>query len=170
MDMSRRFLDTLAHPERLGRTATEVGDLARTGSDQLHPAGSELWQRRSRRRRLLALSLPFEPAHRAAQALGGTINDLFLTGAAEAGHRYHAELGASPERFHVTFVVSTRTDGGAANAFSPVPVDVPAGAMPLAERFSVIHGRLQERRAEVHGGGPDRHRRCARQPAARPGW
>jgi hypothetical protein len=100
--------------------------------------------------------VPFDDARRAAKALGGTINDFFLTGAAEAGHRYHAELGADPHRFHITFVVSTRDDAGtdAANAFSPVPVEVPAGAMTLAERFAVIRERLQERRGEVHGGGP----------------
>lgn len=154
VDLGRRVLDTLAHPERLGQAATEATDLVHTGTEQLQPAGSELWAQRSRRRRLLALSVPFEPARRAAKALGGTINDFFVTGAAEAGHRYHAALGADPDRFHITFVVSTRADAEAANAFSPVPVEVPAGAMSLAERFAVIHQRLQERRAGVHGDGP----------------
>ncbi len=154
VDFGRRFLDALAHPTRLGQAATEATHLAHTATDQLQLAGSELWRRRSRRRGLLALSVPFEPAHRAANALGGTINDFFLTGAAEAGHRYHAALGADPHRFHITFVVSTRADADAANAFSPVPVEVPAGALPLNERFALIHQRLQERRAEVHGGGP----------------
>ena len=154
VDLGRRVLGTLAHPERLGQAATEATHLAHQSTEQLQPAGSELWRRRSRRRRLLALSVPFEPAHRAAKALGGTINDFFLTGAAEAGHRYHTALGADPHRFHITFVVSTRADAETANAFSPVPVEVPAGAMPPDERFAVIHERLQERRAEVHGGGP----------------
>ena len=154
VDLGRRVLDAIAHPERLRQAATEATHLAHTGTEQLQPAGSELWRRRSRRRRLLALSVPFEPAHRAAKALGGTINDFFLTGVAEAGHRYHASLGADPDRFHITFVVSTRVDAETANAFSPVPVEVPAGAMPPDERFAVIHQRLQERRAEVHGGGP----------------
>ncbi|HMK12593.1 MAG TPA: wax ester/triacylglycerol synthase domain-containing protein [Acidimicrobiales bacterium] len=154
VDLGRQVLDAVAHPEHLGGAATEATDLAHTVTDQLHPAGSELWRRRSRRRRLLALSVPFEPAHRSAKMLGGTINDLFVTGAVEAGHRYHAAMGADPERFHITFVVSTRADVDTANAFSPVPVDVPAGAMPLHERFTVIHQRLLERRAWVHGGGP----------------
>ena len=154
VDLGRQVLEVVAHPERLGRAATEATDLAHTATDQLHPAGSELWRRRSRRRRLLALSVPFEPAHRAAKALGGTINDFFLTGVVEAGHRYHAALGADPQRFHITFVVSTRADTQTANVFSPVPVEVPAGAMPADERFAVIHQRLVERRAAVHGGGP----------------
>ena len=117
VDLGRRVLGTLAHPERLGQAATEATHLAHQSTEQLQPAGSELWRRRSRRRRLLALSVPFEPAHRAAKALGGTINDFFVTGAAEAGHRYHTALGADPDRFHITFVVSTRADAETANAF-----------------------------------------------------
>ncbi len=154
VDLGRQVLDAFVHPEHLGQAATEATHLVHTGAEQLHPAGSDLWRRRSRHRRLLALSVPFEPAHRAAKAMGGTINDFFLTGAAEAGHRYHAALGVDPHRFHITFVVSTRADAKAANAFSPVPVEVPAGAMPPDERFTMIHECLQERRAEVHGGGP----------------
>jgi len=154
VDVGRRVIDTLTHPDRIGQAATEATHLVHQSTEQLQPAGSELWRRRSRRRRLLALSVPFEPARRAAKALGGTINDFFLTGAAEAGHRYHAALGADPHRFHITFVVSTRGDDASANAFTPVPIEVPAGAMPANERFVVIHQRVQERRAEVHGGGP----------------
>ena len=101
------------------------------------------------------LSVPFDPAHHAAKALGGTLNDFFMTGAAEAAHRYHRELGASPEHFHVTFVVSTRTDPSSGeNAFTPVPVELPGGAMDLTERFSSIHDLLGQRRADVHGSGP----------------
>jgi hypothetical protein len=101
------------------------------------------------------LSVPFEPAHRAAKALGGTLNDFFMTGAAEAAYRYHRELGASPEFFHVTFVVSTRTDPSSGeNAFTPVPVELPGGSIDLAERFSAIHDRLGQRRGDVHGSGP----------------
>ncbi len=154
VDLGRRVFDALTHPKRLGQSATEATHFAHTATDQMQLAGSELWQRRSRRRGLLALSVPFEPAHSAAKALGGTINDFFLTGAVEAGHRYHVALGADPHRFHITFVVSTRSGAEAANAFSPVPVEVAAGAMPIAERFALIHQHLQERRAEVHGGGP----------------
>ena len=154
VDLGRQVLDA-CRPPRTARPGRDGGHPTRhTATDQLHPAGSELWRRRSRRRRLLALSVPFEPAHRAAKTLGGTINDFFVTGAVEAGHRYHAAVGADPERFHITFVVSTRTDVDTTNAFSPVPVDVPAGAMPLHERFAVIHQRLLDRRAGVHGGGP----------------
>ena len=152
---TRRVMSMAARPDRLVRAGVEAAGLVRTTADQLQQAGSELWRDRSRRRRLEVLSVPFDPAHHAARALGGTLNDFFMTGAAEAAHRYHRALGASPERFHVTFVVSTRTDASSGeNAFTPVPVELPAGAMDLAERFSSIHDVLGQRRGDVHGSGP----------------
>jgi len=50
--------------------------------------------------------------------------------------------------------VSTRGDAGGANAFTPVPVELPAGAMPLRERFAAVHDLLKRRREAVHGDGP----------------
>jgi WS/DGAT/MGAT family acyltransferase len=155
IDLIRKIVDLAMHPERLVRTSVEAAGLVRTTTDQLHPAGSVLWRNRSRRRHLEALSVPFEAAHHSAKTLGGTLNDFFMTGAAEAAHRYHRQLASSPERFHVTFVVSTRTDDSSGeNAFTPVPVELPGGAMDLVERFNSIHRLLGQRRREVHGSGP----------------
>ena len=155
IDLAGKIVDVTMHPDRVVRAGIEAAGLVRTTTDQLHPAGSALWHNRSRRRHLEALSVPFEAAHHSAQALGGTLNDFFMTGAAEAAHRYHRELGASPERFHVTFVVSTRTDASSGeNAFTPVPVELPGGAMDLVERFASVHRVLGQRRDEVHGSGP----------------
>ncbi len=154
-DLARRAVRGLSRPRGLGRAGSEAADLLKTAGDQLHAAGSDLWRNRSRRRRAEALTLPFEPVRTAAHELGGTINDFFLTGAVEAGLRYHQRLGSQPERFHITFVVNVRADGdGSANAFSPVPVEVPAGPMPLAERFAALHGLVGAKREQVHGGGP----------------
>lgn len=73
----------------------------------------------------------------------------------EAGYRYHRAFDVSPAHFHVTFVVSTRTDAADAhNAFSPVPVELPGGEMDLTERFIAIHKLLRQRRSEIHGAGP----------------
>jgi hypothetical protein len=114
-----------------------------------------LWSHRSRKRRFEVLSLPLAATREAAHRWGGTINDIFLTGAVEAGRRYHLERGEDPELFHITFVVSTRSDDtSGANAFTPVPVQLPAGPLPLAERFHKVHESLRQRRSQVHGGGP----------------
>ncbi|MEA5558074.1 wax ester/triacylglycerol synthase domain-containing protein [Nodularia spumigena] len=154
-DLARRALKAATRPKGLGEVGSDAVDLLKTANEQLHPAGSELWRNRSRRRHAEALSLPFDDVRAAAHALGGTINDFFLTGAVEAARRYHLELGVEPKRFHVTFVVSTHTEtDDSPNAFSPVPVELPAGPMSLAQRFETVRSHVGLKRSEVHGGGP----------------
>ena len=153
--LALRALKAVARPKGIGEAGSDAVDLLKTADEQRHPAGSELWRNRSRRRHAEALSVPFEGARSAAHALGGTINDFFLTGAVEAARRYHLDLGVEPERFHVTFVVSTHTDNDdSANAFSPVPVEVPAGPMSLSDRFAAVSSLASSKRGQVHGGGP----------------
>jgi diacylglycerol O-acyltransferase / wax synthase len=154
IDVTRRALDVLSHPDRLAEAGDETTSLLRTAIDQLRPAGSPLWRERSRRRRFEPLSLSLEDARRAGKALGGTVNDVFMTGAVEGSARYHRLKGADVEHFHVTFVVSVRGDQSGANAFTPVPVELPAAAMPLEQRFTTVHDLLRRRRQEVHGQGP----------------
>ena len=153
--------DALAHPGRLFGLGDQLGDLGRSVGDTMHAAGSPLWTERSRRRHLEAVSLVFDEVHDAAAALGGTVNDLFVTGAIEAAQRYHDQLGASLSRLHISFVVSTRGDGDAqrskqadaANTFTPVPLDVELPSGDLGARFAGIRDVLHHRRSEVHGGG-----------------
>ena len=152
---TRALADALSHPERLAGLRKQLDDLTRTASDTMHGAGSTLWTTRSRRRHLETLSMPFDAAHDAAKALGGSLNDFFVAGAVDGAARYHDQLGASLERLHISFVVSTRgTATGPQNAFTPVPVDVPTGPMSPTERFAVVRDLLHQRRGEVHGGGP----------------
>ena len=154
-DLSRRALRNVTNPGAMGRAGAEAADLLKTANEQLHPAGSDLWRNRSRRRHVEAFSLPFDPVHAAAHALGGTINDFFLAGAIEAGVRYHQQFDSAPEKFHITLVVNTRSDNeDAANAFSPVPVEVAGRPMPLADRFAEVHRLVRAKRGEVHGAGP----------------
>ncbi len=153
--LTRAAADTLAHPERLAGARKQVDELARTASDTMHQAGSPLWSTRSRGRHLEALSMPFDASHAAAKRLGGSLNDLFVAGAIEGAVRYHDGLGVALDHLHISFVVSTRGSAtGPANAFTPVPVDVPAGSMSLAERFATVRHLVHRRREEVHGGGP----------------
>jgi WS/DGAT/MGAT family acyltransferase len=154
VDVTRRVLDALTHPDRLAQAGDETADLLRTAIDQLQPAGSPLWCERSRRRGFEPLSIPLEGARRAGKALGGTVNDVFMTGAVEGSSRYHRLHGADVDYFHVTFVVSVRGEASGTNAFTPVPVQLPAGAMPLNERFAAVHDLVKHRREEVHGEGP----------------
>lgn len=154
-NLGRRALRSVTNPGNVSRAGSEAADLLKTANEQLHPAGSELWRSRSRRRHVEAFSLPFDPVRAAAHALEGTVNDFFLAGAVEASVRYHDEFGSTPEKFHITLVVNTRSENDdAANAFSPVPLEVTGTPMPLADRFAEVHHLVRAKRAQVHGAGP----------------
>ena len=149
---------TMADPGRVPELLERMGGDVRTLMSQLAPGESEahspLWRRRSRKRRLDVLTLPFAPAKTAASALGGSLNDFFVTGAVGGAARYHEARDVPVEALTVTFIVSTRTgrsEGG--NAFAPSKAILPAGPMPPAARFDAVHRVLTERRDEVSGDG-----------------
>jgi hypothetical protein len=151
----KAVLDTLTHPTRLADAGQEVESLVRTASEQQVPAGSSLWKGRSRKRRGEAVSVPFEQAREVWKALDGTLNDFFMTAVVEAAARYHEAVGADVEHFHLTFVLAMpKAPGSNENAFSPIPVDVPAAAADVAARFAVVRDLLHDHRDRVHGGGP----------------
>jgi hypothetical protein len=118
------------------------------------PGGSPLWGQRSRHRHLEVLGLSLEDAKAAAKNLGGTVNDLFVTGAVNGVLAYHDRRDAPVPALNISFVVSTREDrstGG--NAMTPTRLQVPGHTMDPAERFALVSQRLAARRAEVRGRG-----------------
>lgn len=124
------------------------------GGSDAPSGGSSLWKTRSRRRRLEAMRLPLADVKAAGRALGGSINDVFVTGAVNGALRYHEKRGVAVESLNVSFVVSTRTSASSgANAFTPVRVNFPGEAMSAAERFSVVSALISKERAGVSGGG-----------------
>jgi diacylglycerol O-acyltransferase / wax synthase len=163
LSAARRFAGEAAiwpaDPTRPVERAASLARLTRVtlsdllGSSGDHPGGSPLWANRSRHRHLEALSLPLPDVKTAAKALGGTVNDAFLTGITGAASRYHAARGVTVEWFNGTFVVSTRDDdtiGG--NSFTPTRVQLPGGPMPVAERFAEVHRLVAAKRARLGGG------------------
>jgi WS/DGAT/MGAT family acyltransferase len=117
-------------------------------------AGSPLWKNRSRHRHVEVFDVPTEQARAAAKALGGSINDFFVTGAVMGALAYHEKRSATVEALNISFVVSTRTDkaiGG--NSFTPTRLTVPGVAMSPRERFADISGRMAAKRSEVRGEG-----------------
>ena len=153
-------LKLVTDPTRLPRALIGAVDQIRstvdaTGAGRAINASAPLWTNRSRRRQLETLRLPLEDAKAAAKALGGSVNDLFVTGAAMGALAYHAERETPVEALNMTFVVSTRSDkamGG--NAFTPVPFQVPGeGSLNAEDRFHQIRDLIAERRRSVHGRG-----------------
>jgi WS/DGAT/MGAT family acyltransferase len=141
--------------DRAARAVATIGDVrSQVGHNGGSPGGSTLWRRRSRHRRFDVIRVPLPAMRAAAKTLGGTINDVFVTGTVLGAIRYHEHAEAPIEALNISFVVSTRDSGGAdTNAFAPTRVQVPAGPMTIEDRFAAIRTILGVGREGVRGGG-----------------
>ncbi len=143
---------TVQHPSRVVTIGTEAIELAQSAVRQLmvtDPARSPLWTERSLRRHLEVFRVPFDDARAAAKALGGSLNDLFVTAAVGGAATVHRAAGMPIDELRISMPVSTRHDGSAGgNSFSPTRVLVPAGIVDPAERFAAIRDRLAPVKAE----------------------
>jgi diacylglycerol O-acyltransferase len=155
--IGRRMLGEVAmwpaDPSRIGDTVGTAVETVRSTATQLRPSdeaassGSPLWSGRSRHRHLEWVRLHVDDLKRIGRLGGGTVNDAFLAGLAEAGHRYHLGRGIHLTTLNSSFVLSTRTDRKAGgNAFTPVPVKLPAGPMEPAERVAAVVTATEEAR------------------------
>ena len=109
---------------------------------------SPIWTERSLGRQLHTFEVPLADAKAAAVALGGSVNDLFVTAAAGGAGTYHRRRGSDVAELRMSMPVSTRTDrspGG--NAFTPTRVLVPLEADARA-RFAEVHERLSVTKTE----------------------
>ncbi|MDZ7733064.1 MAG: wax ester/triacylglycerol synthase family O-acyltransferase [Acidimicrobiia bacterium] len=143
---------TVREPARLTRLPGDLTETGRSMARQLlitDHAHSPLWTERTLRRRFETFDLPFDEARRAAKTLGGSLNDLFVTGAADAAGRYHAAKGAPVDELRMAMPISTRSDGSAGgNAFAPSRVLVPTGEASAVDRFEEVRQRLGATKGE----------------------
>ncbi len=126
----------------LPRRGGELGAVARSTVRQMSVGShrSPLWRERSLDRWLGTTVLHLEDVRSAAHHLGGSVNDLFITGAATAAGRVHDAAGMPVAELRVSMPVSTRHDRSAGgNAFSPTQTLVPTAPMACEERFGRIH-------------------------------
>lgn len=142
----------LTHPAELRDAATDAVGLARSAlrqSQVVEGPLSPLWAERSVSRTFETLDVPFAEARLAARRLGGTLNDLFVTGACAAAGDYHRRLGRPVEELRMAMPISGRTDGSVGgNVFAPSQVIVPTGDLRPAERFTLVHDLLARTKAE----------------------
>ena len=147
VELGRRVLagaaEAAQHPQRIPADLWAVAQSATRQLMVTDKAHSTLWSKRSLDRRLAVLSVDLDAAKRAAKSLGGTLNDLFVTGVAGACGAYHRELGAPCDELRMTMPISTRTDRSAGgNEFLPSRVMVPAGIEDPVARFAATRSRL----------------------------
>ncbi len=135
-------------PGRAGDTVRLVGSLRR--QVLVTPAArSPLFASRSLGRRFEVFSVALDDVHRAAKALGGSLNDGYVAGVAGALGLYHERLGLPIGELRMAMPVSTREHAdAAANRFAPSRVMVPVGPDDPAARFAVLHDRLASVRDE----------------------
>ena len=140
-----------AHPDRIGHIGADALAAAQSlvrqtvVTDRAH---SPLWIDRTLRRHLEVLQVPLDDVKRSAKALGGSVNDLFVTAVAGGAGAYHRDRGVDVDELRMAMPVSTRegrTAGG--NAFSPTRTLVPVGSDPVA-RFEEIRERLSATKTE----------------------
>jgi diacylglycerol O-acyltransferase / wax synthase len=113
------------------------------------PACSPLWSARSLRRHLETLTLEIDDAKAAAKKLGGSVNDLFVTGAIAGAGAYHRARGVEVDQLRMAMPVSTRRDGhDGSNAFTPTRMMVPVGDMDPVARFEAVREIANRSRGE----------------------
>jgi diacylglycerol O-acyltransferase / wax synthase len=142
-----------AHPQRIPELAVDLVDTARSVARQaiaIEPARSPLWAgKHGSRRRFDTLSASLDGMKRTAKALGGTVNDVFVTAIAGGAAAYHRAKGAEVDELRMAMPISRRDDSSAGgNAFAPSRVLVPAGLRDPVERFAAVHERLAATKTE----------------------
>ncbi len=141
---------TLRDPKgAIERALTVAGSVARL----LRPAStprSPVMTDRTLSRRLGALEVPLDDLKRAAKAVGGTLNDAFVTAVVGGMQRYHAGLGPVPSELRMTMPINVRTEGAApgGNQFTPARFLVPLTHADPAERITALGAIAREARDE----------------------
>lgn len=137
--------ELLRHPERLAQLAETSGETALAVARQAvvtDHARSPLWSRRTLARRLDVLRVPLGDVQRAAKALGGSVNDLFVAAVAGGAGTYHRDRGHDIGELRMAMPVSTREgETAAGNAFAVTRTLVSTAADPR-ERFEAIRASL----------------------------
>jgi len=145
-------VDTACHPTQLVHLGAGTVETGRSVARQLtvtDPHRSPLWSGATLGRHFEVLDVPFDETHRAAKALGGSINDLFVAATVAGAGDYHRQLGADVDELRMAMPVSTRQGGSAGgNSFVPTRVLVPAGDIDPVTRFEQVHELLSRTKTE----------------------
>lgn len=139
------------HPDQLPGRVGDVVGVARVLASPL-AAGrhrSPLWTARSTDRWFGTTELDLEQVRAAAHTLGGSVNDLFVAGAAAAAGAYHRRAGSPVPELRVAVPVSTRHGRGAAsNAFAPAHAVVPTGELTPVDRVRAVRVAMDTVKAQ----------------------
>jgi diacylglycerol O-acyltransferase len=155
-DLARKGIsagaDIAFHPTAAPRRVQDAMGLVASLRRQVLVSGgpkSPLLATRSLGRRYDIFAVSLEECRSAAHALGGTINDIFVTGVTGALGLYHDRLGTPVEELRMAMAVSTRHgDSAEGNQFVPTRVIVPITPKEPAARFNLVRDRITNLRHE----------------------
>jgi diacylglycerol O-acyltransferase len=149
----------VTHPTEAPSSALEALRMAGSLRRQFlvtEPARSSVLTGRSLRRHLEVFTVDMPAARAAAQRLGGTLNDVFVTGVAGGLGRYEEKMGGTAGELRMAMPVSTRERGErASNRFVPTRLLVPTDPHDARARFATIADRLHQTRSEPAVGAAD---------------
>jgi WS/DGAT/MGAT family acyltransferase len=144
--------DLALHPATVPRRLRDALNLVASLRRQVLVAGgpgSTLLATRSIGRRYDVFSVRLEDCRTTAHALGGTINDVFVTGVTGALGLYHDRFGSHVDELRMAMAVSTRGgDGSERNQFVPTRVLVPVSPKEPTVRFDLVRSRVSNVRHE----------------------
>lgn len=144
----RVITDPRGNPARVSDALSTAASLRRQLLVTEH-AHSDLVDDRCVDRHFELVRIPLQPVRDAAKALGGSINDAYVTIMAGALGEYHRRLGSTVEELRMAMPVNTRGAGGeaATNHFAPSRVLVPIRGT-AGERFAETKRRLDTAKHE----------------------
>ena len=129
--------------------AVRLGESVRRQLLITDPARSPLLERRSLADRFENFGVSLTSAKAVAATLGGSVNDVYVTGVTGALGLYHERMGVPCDELRMAMPISTRGDDEhSANSFTPARVLVPVQPKDPAMRFKRVHERLQGLRDE----------------------
>jgi WS/DGAT/MGAT family acyltransferase len=139
------------HPSRVTQLPNEALATVRSLRRQVVVTGerlSPLWTERSLQRHFEVLRVPLDEVKKASRDLGGSVNDLFVTGAAGAVGAYHRDLGFPVDQLRMAMPVSTRQKGErGGNHFTPTRMLISTIEDPR-RRFELVQATIGATRAE----------------------
>jgi len=136
----------LASAGELVETLESVAQLVRPVSEPLSP----LWRARSLGAHLEVLEVPFDEMKRAAHAVGGTLNDVFVAAVAGGLARYHRARRKEIPALRMSMPINLRSHDAkgavAGNQFVPARFAVPMGIDDPRERVRAIGALVHAQR------------------------
>ncbi len=144
--------DLVSKPaETFERASDMVGSIQRLLEPITEPK-SPVMRDRGMALSLSGFAVPLEDIKRTGRAMGGSVNDVFVTAVGGGLQRYHEHFGKPVDELNMMMPINLRSDDEngrkAGNQFAPARFLVPVGIEDPLDRMEEIQARIQAQRGE----------------------